>query len=201
MRKIIDKLEYLYEGLDKQKAIAIYVGVAIVFAAFFVTTLSLPGIEKEQQLQNELNELNKKIDAIKLEQFKNKKVSLGQQKLQQVAKYNEKRKEFMSNLSIFNSHAFIKFSNENMAEFLNLVMKDSLKNSLIIKSVENKTIEDEKLYKYSITITGNGKYLDVVRYVQNLVSFDALLSLQEFEIFINEQNNLEFILLFYFGGE
>ena len=83
-------------------------------------------------------------------------------------------------------------------------MKSSLQNSLSIKSVENeKILEDEKisLFTNNIKIAGEGEFLDVVHYLHSLMEFKALKRLEKFEVYTNENNILEFNLLFNFGGE
>lgn len=200
MRQFIDKFEYIYEGLSQKKLYLIYALVGIVWAVVLVVSVSMPIFQSQSKLHEEKAQLQDQIKNLNLEQFEARKNSLNQQKLQKVSQLQEYREDFLSQMSRYQRENFVRFSNANMTNFLDLVMKTSLKHNLNIESVENNPIQNP-LFRQSIKVSGKGSYGDIVSYLYGLLRYKAIVSLQEFTLSLNEEKNVEFVLLFSFGGE
>lgn len=204
MKQMIESLEQLHEKLDTQKIYLIYIFSGLLFFALVFIFLTVPLMERNKALQTKLEQTQTKVKALNIENYEAKTIALKNQQLKQNQMLEEKRDSFVVDLSKLKSFKFINYSTQNLTAFLDLVMKSSLQNSLSIKSVENEKISlDEKVsfFTNKIKITGEGKYLDVVKYLHILMEFKALKKLEEFEVYIDETNNLEFNILFNFGGE
>jgi Tfp pilus assembly protein PilE len=200
MRTLVDKLEYLYDDLEPKKITLIYVLTSVVAILAVVTFVALPIIQSQQKYVEQLQELQTQIQSVKIEQFQAKKAALQKQHLEMQSEFDDVRNDFINTLSKYRSNDFLRFSNANVARFLDTVMKDSLQHNLSIQSVLNAPLEQE-LFQYAITIQGSGDYADIVSYINGLLKFQALSVLESFDIKLSQENGLEFVLLFHIGGE
>lgn len=200
MRTLVDKLEYLYDDLEPKKITLIYVLTSVVAILAVVTFVALPTIQSQQKYVEQLQELQTQIQSVKIEQFQAKKAALQKQHLEMQSEFEDVRNDFINTLSKYRSNDFLRFSNANVARFLDTVMKDSLQHNLSIQSVLNAPLEQE-LFQYAITIQGSGDYADIVSYINGLLKFQALSVLESFDIKLSQENGLEFVLLFHIGGE
>jgi|GEM_PF-6208851 len=200
MRTLVDKLECLYDDLEPKKITLIYVLTSVVAILAVVTFVALPIIQSQQKYVEQLQELQTQIQSVKIEQFQAKKAALQKQHLEMQSEFEDVRNDFINTLSKYRSNDFLRFSNANVARFLDTVMKDSLQHNLSIQSVLNAPLEQE-LFQYAITIQGSGDYADIVSYINGLLKFQALGVLESFDIKLSQENGLEFVLLFHIGGE
>ncbi len=204
MNEKIEQLEEWYEDQQKNRILSIYAGVFLLFFLLCSYMFVAPLLSKQQQLKTRDNSVQAKIDAINLKLYETKLKALENSAMKEQSRYERQRTTHLQQSSRFESMGFVSFGNKNFTAFLDELMKRSIAHELEIKSLETAVLEQNLLdtvtMRRSVTVSGNGRYGDIVAFLEFITGYTILQQVEGFSLQNAEEGGVDFSVTLLVGG-
>ena len=170
--------EYLNSIDTKQK---VMIAISFVLCLFFVLNQVVPPmIEKRDELNYSINDLEMKISKNCLKRLKREERALKKKLLAKKEEVNKKRENVDFIVSNLYKIRYAFFNDLKWAKILDEILAYSLKRDIKIVSLKNFDVQDGSKqtikHKKNIKITGIGSYKNIVLFIKNFLVLIFLLN-------------------------
>jgi Tfp pilus assembly protein PilO len=206
MSEQIEELELQLAEMPKKKLYFIYGGI-IVLLVFL--SWNLYGQNLSQEIDSKQSSVDTLENKIKKSSIRSYNIAIKNAK-NEILSLNDEIDKLKAQERFINSELksidFIFFDQKGVANILDNILKQSVKKSIDIDTIEysdkNSLYEPHIYEKENIQIKGEASYKNILYLINKVDNINALLKIQEINIYVDENQTTNFDLnVSYFGVE
>lgn len=184
------RIEEYLKNINQKEKIMLYATFPVLIFIGYYNFIYNSFVEQEKKLNKKKSTLIKNISSIKSDKKKYKILQKKYYRLQ--TDINSLTQDYRYSKISFNSLNVIKLSDAKFLKIIQYLLEKAKDRNLDISININKNIKHNKHFNNAIAIiiSGNGNYVDFVKYIRDIENIDSLSIIKQVNISVSKVKNV-----------
>lgn len=184
------RIEEYLKNINQKEKIMLYATFPVLIFIGYYNFIYNSFVEQEKKLHKKKSTLIKNISSIKSDKKKYKILQKKYYRLQ--TDINSLTQDYRYSKISFNSLNVIKLSDAKFLKIIQYLLEKAKDRNLDISININKNIKHNKHFNNAIAIiiSGNGNYVDFVKYIRDIENIDSLSIIKQVNISVSKVKNV-----------